>query len=194
MTKPPTNQPTNQQTKSPHDKTTDRPTNQPTNYMVLRPSREATNCAATEEFPNTSWNPKVHYCVHNTPPLVPILSQINPVHTTPFYLSNIHFNINHQPTFVLVVSFLLAFPPISYMQSSFPTIHATCPTHLILLDFIILIILGKEYKSWRSSSCSFLQPPVTSTLFSPNILPSTLFWNTFSLCSSLNIKDQVSHP
>jgi hypothetical protein len=30
--------------------------------------------------------------------LVPILSQINPVHTAPAYLSKIHFNIIHPPT------------------------------------------------------------------------------------------------
>jgi hypothetical protein len=34
--------------------------------------------------------------------------------------------------------------------------------------------------------CSFLQPPVTSSLFGRNILHSTLFSNTLSLCSSLN--------
>jgi hypothetical protein len=28
----------------------------------------------------------------------------------------------------------------------------------------------------------------------PNILLSTLFPNTLSLCSSLNVRDQVSHP
>jgi hypothetical protein len=40
----------------------------------------------------------------------------------------------------------------------------------------------------------FLQPPVTSSFFGPNILLSTLFSNTVSLCSSHNVRDEVSHP
>jgi hypothetical protein len=62
-----------------------------------------------------------------------------------------------------------------------------CPSHPY--DLIILIILEEEYKLWSPSLCSFLQPPVTSALFGPNIL-----LNTLSLCSSLNVRDQVSHP
>jgi hypothetical protein len=59
---------------------------------------------------------------------------------------------------------------------------------------IILIILGEEYKSRSFSLCNFLHSPVTSSLFGPNILLSTLFSNIHSLCSSLNVRDQVSHP
>ena len=73
-------------------------------------------------------------------------------------------------------------------------IHATCPAYLSLLDLITRTILGEEYRSLSSLLCSFLHLPVTSSLLGPNTLLRTLFSKSLSLCSSLNVSDQVSHP
>jgi phosphate starvation-inducible membrane PsiE len=71
--------------------------------------------------------------------------------------------------------------------------HATCPAHISLFYFITQTILGKEYRS-LSSSYSFLHSPVTLSILGPHILLNTLFSNILSLCSSLNVSDQVLHP
>ena len=88
----------------------------------------------------------------------------------------------------------IRFPQRNTVCTSPNVILATCLAHLILLDLITRRIFDEAYRSYSSLLCSLLHFPVTSSLLGPNIFLSTLFSNTLSLCSSLNVTDQVSHP
>jgi len=157
--------------------------------------REAKLFSASQEFPRNLWNPKVHCRIHKCSKTVPALSQLDTVHTPTSHSLNIHLNI--------ILPFMpgstqwalpLRFPHQNPVDASPSPTCATCPAHLILLDFITRTVLGEEYRSLSSSLCSFHYSPVTPSLLGPNTLFNTLFSNTLSLRSSLNVSHQISHP
>jgi hypothetical protein len=47
----------------------------------------------SQEIPHLLWNPKIHNRVHKRRPLVPILSQMHPIHASPPYFPKTHSNI-----------------------------------------------------------------------------------------------------
>jgi len=62
--------------------------------MQESPSWKSISHSASQKISLLLWNPKAHYRGHKNPSLVPILSQMNPVHTFPPYFQKIQSNIN----------------------------------------------------------------------------------------------------
>ena len=134
--------------------------------MLQKPCWEANWFAASQEIPRISRNPKVHYRTHKRPPPVSILGQPNPVHKPTYHLLEIHPNI---------IPHLRLGLPNGLLPSGFPSktlytplsspIRATCPAHLILLDFITRTILGEEYKSFSCNGNTAFYLLCTLTLY-----------------------------
>jgi len=71
--------------------------------MEQSPPWQANSSSASQEISYLSWNSKVQYHVHKSLPLIPILSQMKPVHiltssSSSSSSSKIHYNINLPPT------------------------------------------------------------------------------------------------
>jgi hypothetical protein len=88
---------------------------------------------------------------------------------------------NHLVLVFLVVHFLLSLKPITYTRFSHPYIFHRSHIPWRRVQVMKLLIMQLSH------------PPVTSHLLGPNILLCTLYSSTPSLCSPLNVRDQVSH-
>lgn len=66
--------------------------------MEQRRSSDANSYSASHEIPCTLWKPKVHYCIHKRPPLVP--------YPEPDHIQEKSFNYLFPEQLILILIFL----------------------------------------------------------------------------------------
>ena len=81
-----------------------------------------------------------------------------------------------------------------------PSLHPPLPPFLVistwpsyLLDLNTRIIFGENYRSWILHYVIPSSPLLLRSSYGSNMFLSTLFADVFSLYSSLNVRDQISH-
>jgi len=159
--------------------------------MQQIPSWKAKRFSASLEILQILYNPKVHYRIHKCRPSVLVLNHLDPVHTPTSHFLKIHLNII-LPSTPGSLSLRFFHQNLAYASLLPHTCYIPHPSNSS--QFCHPKILGEEYESLSSSLCSFLHSLITSSLLGPNILLNTLFSNTLSLHSCLNVDNQVSHP
>jgi len=99
-------------------------------FSFQYPPWEVDSHSAKQEITHLLWNPKVHYHVHKSMPLVPLLSQMHPVHTFPSYFPKIHSVIflPSTPRF-FKWSLPFRFPDQNFVCIFLSPIHVTCLIH-----------------------------------------------------------------
>ena len=136
--------------------------------MKQSPSWEANQFAASQEIPRILWNLKVYYHIHKCPPLVPILSQLNPVHIphpTSWISSHLRLGFpsglfpSGLPTKTLYTplmsairaSVFLPFTKRKYDQIEDEETCGTCSTHTIWeMQAILFSETWRQEKNWNA--------------------------------------------
>jgi len=143
-----------------------------------------------QEIPHILWNLKVHYLFPKSPPPIPI--QNKSFHSLTSHANSWRTNLMSSLHLCLGLQsgvFLLGFPTkipyaplltLSVLNAS-PILSFDHPNNIWWVVHIIKLLVMSSF------------PLPWYRVPGPNIFLSTLFSNTLSLCSSLNVSDQVSH-
>jgi len=153
--------------------------------MEQSPSWEANSHTASLEIPCLLWSPKVHYRVHKSPPLVPILSQMNSIHN---FSHPIHLQ------FILILhSDLLLVLHSALFPSGFPIRKFVCISHLSHANYIRRLSHFPWFDHPNNILCRVQIIKFHSMYFSHQIYSAPCA-RTPSICSSFNVRYHVSHP
>jgi hypothetical protein len=154
--------------------------------MELSPSGGAANSAATQEFPS----------IYGTRRFITLFTRA--LHWSLSWVRAIQYIPSHpislRPILILSTHLRLYFPS-GLFPSGFSTnilyaflfsafCYLPCPSHTLWLDRSNYI--RGRVQVMKLLICSFLPPPVTSSLFGPLILLRTLFSRTPNLCSLMS--------
>ena len=141
--------------------------------MEYSHSWKANSSSVCQQIPCILWNLKVHYHIHNSPPLVP-------PHPSHFFQTYFNSSLPTMP-FSSERSLFLGF----YHQNPVCNIclpltcHKPCTSHSPWFDHLAKIF-GEEHKSQSSSSCNFLQSPVIFSLLGKSTFLRTGFYYVHS--------------
>ena len=159
--------------------------------MEQSPSCEANKFSASQEIPRILRNPNVHYRIHKCPLPVPILSQLEPVHTPTSWRSILHIFLPSTPGSPKWF-FSLRFPhqnpayasPLPHTRYMPRTSHSSLIYHPNILNILKREILSTDQNSILTTDLKLRFSEVwrrvvwyTHINFSKDpLLPSTRWW------------------